>query len=68
MFQRIIGLDIGSFSIKVLLFCFLFMQIRWTLPRFRYDQLMDLGWLGLFPISVANMLVTAVGLQLVGRT
>ncbi|MGB7218616.1 MAG: complex I subunit 1 family protein [Vicinamibacterales bacterium] len=61
-------LGIGSFSIKVLLFCFLFMQIRWTLPRFRYDQLMDLGWLGLFPISVANMLVTAVVLWLVGRT
>ncbi len=59
-------LGISSFSIKVLLFCFLFMQIRWTLPRFRYDQLMDLGWLGLFPISVANMLLTAVVLQLVG--
>ena len=36
------------------------MQIPWTLPRFRYDQLMRLGWLGLFPISVANMLVTAL--------
>jgi NADH-quinone oxidoreductase subunit H len=48
-----------SFSIKVLVFCWLFMQLRWTLPRFRYDQLMRLGWLGLFPISVANVLVTA---------
>jgi NADH-quinone oxidoreductase subunit H len=35
------------------------MQVRWSLPRFRYDQLMRLGWLGLFPISVANVLVTA---------
>ena len=52
-------LGVGSFSIKVVLFCVLFMQIRWTLPRFRYDQLMRLGWLGLFPISVANVLVTA---------
>ena len=52
-------LGVGSFSIKVVVFCILFMQIRWTLPRFRYDQLMRLGWLGLFPISVANVLVTA---------
>jgi NADH-quinone oxidoreductase subunit H len=42
------------------------MQIRWTLPRFRYDQLMDLGWLGLFPISVVNLLLTAAVLLLVG--
>ena len=61
-------LGIASFSIKVVAFCLLFMQLRWTLPRFRYDQLMRLGWLGLFPISVANMLITAVVLQLVGRT
>jgi NADH-quinone oxidoreductase subunit H len=52
-------LGVGSFSIKVLIFCWLFMQLRWTLPRFRYDQLMRLGWLGLFPVSVANVLVTA---------
>jgi NADH-quinone oxidoreductase subunit H len=53
-------LGVASFSVKVLGFCWLFMQIRWTLPRFRYDQLMRLGWLGLFPVSVANMLVTAL--------
>jgi NADH-quinone oxidoreductase subunit H len=52
-------LGVGSFSIKVVFFCLLFMQLRWTLPRFRYDQLMRLGWLGLFPISVVNTLVTA---------
>ena len=52
-------LGVASFSIKVVVFCLLFMQIRWTLPRFRYDQLMRLGWLGLFPIAVANVLVTA---------
>ena len=53
------GLGVASFSLKVLIFCWLFMAIRWTLPRFRYDQLMRLGWNYLFPISVANVLVTA---------
>ncbi len=59
-------LGVGSFSIKVLVFCWLFMQIRWTLPRFRYDQLMTLGWKGLFPIAVANVLVTALALTFFG--
>ena len=53
-------LGVASFSIKVLVFSCLFMQIRWSFPRFRYDQLMRLGWLGLFPIAVANVLVTAL--------
>jgi NADH-quinone oxidoreductase subunit H len=53
-------LGVASFSIKGLIFCFVFMQLRWTLPRFRYDQLMSLGWKGLFPIAVANVAVTAV--------
>ena len=53
-------LGVMSFSFKVVVFCFVFMQIRWTLPRFRYDQLMSLGWKGLFPIAVANVVVTAV--------
>src|SRR5947208_12008850 len=57
-------LGIASFSIKVVIFCVLFMQLRWTLPRFRYDQLMRLGWLGLFPIAVVNVLVTASVLAL----
>ena len=57
-----------SFSIKVVIFCWVFMQIRWTLPRFRYDQLMKLGWKGLFPISVVNVVATAVLLLLFGGT
>jgi len=57
-------LGVASFSIKVVIFCVLFMQLRWTLPRFRYDQLMRLGWLGLFPISVVNVLLTASVLAL----
>ena len=57
----------ASFSIKGLIFMFVFMQLRWTVPRFRYDQLMSLGWRGLFPIAVANVAVTAVVLVLLDR-
>ncbi len=53
-------LGVMSFSTKVIIFCWIFMQLRWTVPRFRYDQLMSLGWKGLFPIAVANVVVTAV--------
>jgi NADH-quinone oxidoreductase subunit H len=60
-------LGFASFSIKGLTFCFIFMQLRWTLPRFRYDQLMTLGWKGLFPISVANILATAAVLAVVPK-
>ena len=60
-------LGVMSFTIKVMLFCFVLMQIRWTLPRFRYDQLMSLGWKGLFPIAVVNVVVTAVILVLIDR-
>ena len=60
-------LGVTSFSIKVVIFCFVFMQIRWTLPRFRYDQLMTLGWKGLFPIALVNVVVTAVVLIFFGE-
>ena len=53
-------LGVGAFTLKVCFFLWLFMAIRWTLPRFRYDQLMDLGWKGLFPLSLANIAITGV--------
>jgi NADH-quinone oxidoreductase subunit H len=52
-------LRVLSFIVKVCAFCWLLMLIRWTLPRFRFDQLMNLGWKILLPLSLANTLVTA---------
>ena len=47
------------FGIKVFLLCSLQLQIRWTLPRFRYDQLMHLGWKTLLPLALLNIFLTA---------
>lgn len=52
------------FFAKTFFFVFVFMWIRWTLPRFRYDQLMHLGWKKLIPISMINLLVTGVVIAL----
>ena len=51
-------LQVGAFVTKVAVMIFILMLIRWTLPRFRYDQAMRLGWLGLFPLSVLNIVLT----------
>jgi NADH-quinone oxidoreductase subunit H len=45
---------------KSILFILFFMWVRWTIPRFRYDQLMNLGWKKLIPMALINMLITAV--------
>ena len=44
---------------KIFFFIFFFMWVRWTLPRFRYDQLMNLGWKGLIPLAIFNLFLTA---------
>lgn len=55
-----IGLaHIGIFLLKLLGFLFFFIWVRWTLPRFRYDQLMRLGWNVMLPLALANLLATA---------
>jgi len=56
------ALQVAIFSGKVMALLFFFIQIRWTLPRFRYDQLMRLGWSRLIPVSIAWLVVT-VGLK-----
>jgi NADH-quinone oxidoreductase subunit H len=44
---------------KIFFFLFVFIWIRWTIPRFRYDQLMNLGWKKMIPLALANMVITA---------
>ncbi|MFN5636737.1 MAG: NADH-quinone oxidoreductase subunit NuoH [Flavobacteriales bacterium] len=51
-------LGLSVFFLKIFLFIFVFMWIRWTIPRFRFDQLMHLGWKVLIPIALVNMLIT----------
>jgi NADH-quinone oxidoreductase subunit H len=45
---------------KIILFIFLFMWVRWTLPRFRYDQLMRMGWKMLIPLALINIIITGL--------
>src|ERR1700742_3534685 len=50
---------------KIFFFIFFFMWVRWTLPRFRYDQLMDLGWKTLIPLAIANIIITGLVMNFV---
>ena len=58
-------IHIGVFFAKVIFFIWFQMTIRWTLPRFRYDQIMKLGWKILLPLSLANILITGLVILMV---
>jgi NADH-quinone oxidoreductase subunit H len=63
----VIGPLIGTIVLfaKIFFFIFFFMWVRWTIPRFRYDQLMDLGWKGLIPLAIANIIGTGLWMTFV---
>ena len=53
-------LGIGVLFVKICCFIFFYMWVRWTIPRFRYDQLMNLGWKILIPLSIINIVITGI--------
>jgi len=55
----VVALQVAAFVFKVCAMCWFLLLIRWTLPRFRYDQAMRLGWLALLPLSILNIVLTA---------
>ncbi|MBK7790103.1 MAG: NADH-quinone oxidoreductase subunit NuoH [Saprospiraceae bacterium] len=67
-FQAALGLEgawlavlqFGFFFLKIVFFIFLFMWVRWTIPRFRYDQLLHLGWKILLPLAILNIIITGL--------
>ena len=63
----VIALRVMTFLGKLCFFCWFLVLIRWTLPKFRYDQVMRLGWKILLPLSLINVVATAVVLLLIGN-
>jgi len=53
-------IQIATFALKLLFMNFVFVWVRWTLPRFRYDQLQTLGWKVLMPLAIANIFISAI--------
>jgi NADH-quinone oxidoreductase subunit H len=61
----VVILQFVSFFLKIAFFCWLQVLIRWTLPRFRYDQLMRLCWTGILPLAILNIIITGLVLLVI---
>jgi NADH-quinone oxidoreductase subunit H len=61
----VVALQVAAFTLKVVFFCWLQILLRWSVPRFRYDQVMRLGWKMLLPLALFNVIVTAIFIVLV---
>ena len=61
------AISFGVIMVKISFFLFVFLWIRWTIPRFRYDQLMNLGWKKIIPLALANMIITAAVILLLKK-
>ncbi|MGE5497540.1 MAG: NADH-quinone oxidoreductase subunit H, partial [Syntrophothermus sp.] len=61
-----VAIQILSFLVKMGVVMFFFIWVRWTIPRFRYDQLMSLGWKVMFPLSLLNIIWVAALIMIFG--
>src|SRR5690606_7210740 len=66
-YGRVDLLGFAVLMLKAVIFILIFMWIRWTIPRFRYDQLMNLGWKALLPLALLNMIITAAMVLLLNK-
>jgi NADH-quinone oxidoreductase subunit H len=62
----VVLIQLATFVVKVLLLCSFQILVRWTLPRFRWDQLMRFAWKGLLPVAIVNLVVTVLAVWAVG--
>jgi NADH-quinone oxidoreductase subunit H len=60
-------LGVVALFAKIFFFVFFFMWVRWTIPRFRYDQLMNVGWKMFIPLSLGNILLTGLVMYFTGK-
>jgi len=63
----VVALQVGSLFFKIFVMIYFFTLVRWTLPRFRYDQVMRLGWVYLLPLALINLVLTGIVIVAVGK-